>query len=77
MKFGLLLASALIFSQVGEATKTTQGSKNLLENGNFEQPPLQSGYRFLDSFPGWKGTGPIEQGVGSVYNKLWGNKVVV
>lgn len=76
MKFGLLLATALAFTAPSEATKSSH-SQNLLVNGDFEQPALKSGYKFHQQFPGWKGTGPIEQGIGSIYNRNWGDKVVV
>lgn len=78
MKFGLLLATALAIFSEGEATSIKINDRNLLENGNFEKPLLKSGYRFLNSIPGWKTIGgPVEQGVGTTYNRNWGNKVVL
>lgn len=58
MKFGLLFASSLALFATGEST-SIKLSENILENGNFDQPTLKSGYRFLDSIPGWTATGPI------------------
>lgn len=93
MKFGLLIGALCMFLKAGEATvlsnlvsfssaplatvQGTSGSTNLLVNGKFEEPELKSGWRNLKSITGWKNSDTIEQGIGNIYNKNWGTKVVL
>lgn len=50
--------------------KLLKGKKDLLVNGNFEQPAVGKGWHIYPTIPGWTG-GQVEVGWGRIYNKLW------
>lgn len=46
------------------------GSRDLIINGNFNQPNVGRGWRIFNTIPGWTG-GEIEVGWGRIYNPRW------
>ncbi len=52
------------------AVSLIQDNKNLIKNGNFDQPNVGHGWRIFSSIPHWTG-GSIEVGYGRIYNHGW------
>lgn len=51
----------------------------MLVNGDFQTPAptLTNDKAIISSLNGWKLGSKVEQGVGGLYNKKWGKKIII